>query len=296
MERKMIQEGLALLKKEKYYDQSTVVKKLRSLGFIISESTFSNILNGKVVKAETLIGASQGIRSILQLELGVIWKTPGYAKTEEEGWEPTVVRELTPKEPSLVIKPGFAFHEEGRLPIHQKVAFFSTAQKEIIEFGVTLNTFTSYFSQRSDSEFKSHVEVLLEKGVHFKCFLLDPDCNEARLYFDDRKRSKEEPRGIETIRESIRKLAKIQKEFQGAGYAGNFKIYTYKHVPYNYFMTVDSDTVNGKMMISHYIYGVSRANCPVIEFSKSENKSLYKKYWTSLQLIVKDAKEVIASI
>ena len=46
---------------------------------------------------------------------------------------------------------------------------------------------------------------------------------------------------------------------------------------------MDGGTLNGSMMVPHYMYGVPRANSPVLEFTKSDNYDLYKRYWNSFQ-------------
>ena len=45
-------------------------------------------------------------------------------------------------------------------------------------------------------------------------------------------------------------------------------------------------------MVSHYMYGVRRADCPVVEFSKQTDYDLYRKYWKSYQALIRDAKAV----
>ena len=292
MERDIIKEGLKLLKNQKYYNQTKVVKKLNFLGITISKPTFSNIINGKKVRGETLSKTSKGIEEILKQELGVHWEKSAFVKTKELSWQPNIVGELDSNDPAFIIKPGFAFHENGRLPISKKVELLSNAQKEVIEFGITLRTYTSHFINRAEWEFKTHIESLLDRGVNIKCYLLNPECNEARLYFDDRMRVRgESSKGVETIKESIFNLCKVREEFIKKGKSGTFEIFTYKHIPYNHFMSIDGTSINGKMIVSHYIYGESRANCPVLEFSKDRSRALYKMYWNSLRLLMKDAKK-----
>ncbi len=293
MDSAIIKQGFGLLKREKHYDQLTVVNKLKYLNFSVSPATFGKILKGLKVGEISLGTVRKGIQLLIKEELDLEWCNGNYVELNSPNWKPTEVRETTQKVLSLVLNPGLTLHTEGRLEIQQKVKFISNAQKEVVEFGVTLNTFTSYFNSRKDSEFKSHVEVLLNRGVNFKCYLLDPECNEAGVYFDDRKREQEdEIINVEPIRGSIRKLASIQKNIAEAGYPGKFEVFTYKHIPYNYFMVVDGNTPNGSMMVSHYLYGIPRAKCPVLEFTKSDNHDLYKRYWNSFQKLTKGAKAI----
>jgi len=293
MDSEIIKEGFKLLKKKKQYDQLTVVNKLKYLNFSVSPATFGKILKDERVGDHTLSMVSNGMQKLMVEELDLKWNNLGYVELNTPDWKPTEVREATPKVLSVALNPGFTFHTEGRLEIQQKVKFISRAQKEVVEFGVTLNTFTSYFKSRKDSEFKIHVETLLKAGVNFKCYLLDPECNEASAYFEDRRREQDdEIINVEPIRDSIRKLGAIKKEIEGAGYQGKFEVFTYKHIPYNYFMVVDGNTPNGSMMVSHYIYGVPRAKSPVLEFTKSDNHDLYKRYWNSYQKLIKGAKAI----
>jgi len=286
MERTIVKDGFTLLKKEKQYDQTTVVYKLNFLGTKVSKAAFNNIVNDKPVGEKLLHKVSHGIQELIKKELGFCWENTGFVKDSTMGLEPVTVGKLMPTDPALVLKPGFAFHADGRLPIAQKVRFFSTAQKEVIEFGVTLNTFNSYFYNRNDKEFKSHIEALLEKGVHFKCFLLNPDFNEARVYFNDGKARKDDER---KIKESIDRLTDIQGEFGKNNYSGTFEVFTYRHIPNNYFMAVDGGESTGKLMVSHYIYGEPRAKCPVIEISNKDNSVLFRRYWESLKKLMEGA-------
>jgi hypothetical protein len=79
---------------------------------------------------------------------------------------------------------------------------------------------------------------------------------------------------------------------EAEGLAEQLEAYTYRHIPYNHFLIVDGKTRAGKMMVSHYMYGVKRADCPVVEFSKQTNHDLYRKYWKSYQDLILHAKAI----
>lgn len=292
--RNIIRQGITALKAQKHHSQVVIINKLRYLKYKISEPSLSNILNNRKVGLSILKSVADGIQELVKSEIGLIWKNHEFISDKKSS--PNRLKEipeLSSKSPSLVLKPGFAFHENGRIPISHKVEFLSSAQNEILEFGVTLSTFCSYFFSRNDQEFKVPIIKLLEKGINYKCYLLDPECNEARLYFDDRARiSEDDKKGPEKIKETINKLRRIRDEFQKAEYLGTFQIYTYKHVPYNYFTTVDRGKPIGKIMVSHYIYGESRANCPVMEISRKESPTLFRRYSDSLTRLIKKANVV----
>ncbi len=284
--------GVGLLKEKQGYSQLDITEKLAVLGFRVSVSALSKMVQHHEGGNKILKTTADGVKELIFREMGLQWKENGFSENPEAGWSPTIVAK-----PGDAINAksgaGFLFHEDGRLPIGQKVDFFSEAQQEVIEFGVVLNTFAGYFFSRNEKEFKQHVERLLKKGVHFKCYLLDPDAAETSMYFNDRARHlPDEKKSIGKIKEAMEKLLRVQQQFREAGYKGNFEIYTYKNIPNNYFMTVDGDSQEGRMMVSHYIYGESRANCPVLEFSKSSNPFLYDRYWASLRKLAENARPI----
>ena len=180
------------------------------------------------------------------------------------------------------------------MAVAEKVAFFRDAKHEVIEFGVTLSRFSNNLVSGSREEFRKYVESLLQRGVNFKCYLLNPSCNEARLYFGDRKTiNLEEGRYERKIEDATFRLRAIQAEFVQAGYPGSFEVFTYEHVPYNYFMVVDMKSEHCKMVISHYMYGIKRSDSPVFEFTRKSNQELYNRYSRSIEALMRNAKRII---
>jgi hypothetical protein len=186
------------------------------------------------------------------------------------------------------------FHSEGRVPIHYKTNFINSAQSEIIEVGTRLKTFTEYFFSRNEQEYKAHIITLLKKGVNMRFYMLDPDCNEARLYFADRAKVQEDENdSINEMKKILSKIQKIHSEFETEKFKGSFEVYLYKHLPTNHFFVVDGHLSDGKMMTSHYLYGLRRAECPVMEIDKRLQPLLFKKYFKSMLLFTERAKRVI---
>ncbi len=289
-----IQKGVKLLKEKNYYTQKAILNKLLHLGIKTNQTSFNQILKNKADKvSEALLHTTaEGIKQIVKLELGMEWTAPKYIPTlcQNSDWVPEIIHKYEEEE----IHKGFKFHKEGRLNIHQKVAFMQDTQKEMIEFGLSLNSFSSYFTSRKESDYKIPIETLLQKGVNIKCYLLDPDSNAARLYFADRAIIDEpEKNRPELIREVIGRLKRLHEEIAVKNYAGSLELYAYKHIPYNYFFICDSSSRNNaKMLISHYIYGVHRSNSPVFEFTKRNNPILFKRYWQSYKAMTQDAKRI----
>lgn len=285
---KLIISAYQKLKTVKGYTQVAVVKKLNALGFSTRPPAFNRILNGIRVGPTTLVIFFNGIQKLVELELGLRWSEEGEWLRIEDGQTETVIVETKDQ------NQNFQLYEEGRLNLADKVDFFSTAQKEMIEFGITLNTFSSYFESRRPTAFKQPIQQLLEKGVQIKCFLLNPDWSGTSFYFDDRTSTiKEGLNGIEKIRASLRKLKMVREEFEAYKYKGKFEVFTYRHIPQNYFLAIDiKESKRAKMMTSNYLFGLKRADCPVIAFSRTTHPILFRRYADSLQRIIKTAKKV----
>ncbi|MEM1320803.1 MAG: DUF5919 domain-containing protein [Bacteroidota bacterium] len=287
--RTIIKAGFTLLNDKKGYSQRSVVKKLNMLGLNIGAASFNKIIKDKAVSRATLQKVAEAIKELVMLELGYHYEEErGFVQAITADWQAKVVPELSTEEKD---NSGLQFHTEGRVSIEYKRNFFHNTEKELIEVGVRLHTFTNYFISRNPTEYRKPIEQLLEKGVTIKLFLLDPESNAARLYFEDRTRIfPNEKHAIEETRRVVEKLAFIKRDFDQQDLKGQFEIYTYKHIPQNHFLIVDGDSLHGKMMTSHYIYGLRRAECPVLEFTRKDNRSLFRKYWNAYTQLVQGAK------
>lgn len=177
--------------------------------------------------------------------------------------------------PKDIVANATQFYGSGRLPLRQKVSFFRNATQEVIEVGVSLRTLVSYFDQMPSDEFKNPVIELLRNGRNFRFLLLDPDGDVGKKYAEDRG----EPELIDTIRRSIEKLRKLRDEFSSHGFPGKLEIQTYSHFPSCYVMLVDPATNHGRILVSHYLHSVKRADTPVVEIHKSTNPALFDTYY-----------------
>ena len=292
-----IQKANVLLKTKKSYSQRDVVEKLRAFDCNVSASLYSNVKNNKVVGLKSLESIERAIRELIKLELGFIWNETEFIPSKE----PTGTIIVPPvHKKDFLIQPGFAFHQNGRLSIDQKLKFMEDAQKEIIEFGISLNTFSTYFEGRSDYEFKNRFLGILQRGIVYKSYLLEPGSQESRIYYDDRNRaySKGFPvngniENEQKIMDAIKRIKRMYAMLEEYECQEKYELYSYRHLPNCYFLCVDGSTPQGKMLVSHYIYGEKRANCPVVEINKSQNKDLYRMYWKSLQLLTAGSKCIL---
>ncbi len=280
------QQGMQVLSNEKRYPKTVVWQKLESLGFSIGKTTAHNILSGKGLNAQLLPTVAEGIQVLISEELGMEWQGGNFIRT--------IGADFVPKIVGTAKQRGFTLHADGRLPISHKVAFFKDAQHEVIEFGLTLSRFASNLSSGSKSEFRVHVEEALRRGVNFRCYLLNPVGNVPSMYFNDRANIHAEEREyMRKTEEAIAKLRSVQAEFSRMDFKGKFEVFAYEHFPYGYFMAVDGATPYCKMLVSPYLFGIKRADAPVLEFSRKNEADLYHIYWQSLTALMKNAKRII---
>lgn len=267
------------------YTQLELVEKFAQYGFSFSKPTMSNLYRQKEkVSFKTWKTAATAFQRLLKEECGMSYDEANgdFVKTLEK----TIATSDLHVQSTTITQPPVDFHARGRLQISEKAAFVSTAKQEVIEIGVGLRTFTSYFYNHAHYEYQAYIERLLSKGVNIRCLLIAPEATTSEVYLKDRSESIL----LERISENITKLNELRQIFEGKNYKGKFNIYTYSHIPYSHFCVVDANTPDGKMIISPYIFGVKRADAPVFELSKKEHYYLFDRYWQSIQLILKNSK------
>lgn len=289
-DRAVVKAGVQLLQKHCAYTQASVHRKLTHLGCNVAVASLNNMINDKPIGAPLARRVRLSMQELVWHELGLQWN-PGKQQflidRRPSGWQPNVVPEGQQKSPahhSSIIRP------EGRLTINEKVGIINEAQHEVIEFGLRLRTFSNYFLTRSAFEFKNHIIAQLNKGVHFKLYLLDPDCNEARLYFNDRARVlPEEREGQEQARASVERLSQIKDELVAANSPGGFQVFFYRHIPVAHFLIIDGKSLSGQMVYAPYLYGIRRADCPVSVISKQTHRQLFRTHYQSFLALSEDA-------
>jgi hypothetical protein len=286
----IIKKGCDLLMTIMCYGQINIVNKLTVRRYKISTAWLSSFLNGtRPGKPDVLMKISEGIKDLVEQELGYTYQydLQAYSTESAPGWEQNILPE---SEQEIDTVESIKFHHEGRVPVQYKTAFFANAQHEVIEIGVRLNTFSTYFTSQNDQVYKVHIIKLLERGVNVKGYILNPDSHEARIYFLDRaKVQSKENDAIDEMKRIKENLCSLVREFAQMGLKGKFEIYEYRHIPYGNFFVVDGAAGEGKMMVSNYMYGIRRAESIVWEFSKKANPPLYRKHWESVQKFIEGA-------
>ncbi len=169
----------------------------------------------------------------------------------------------------------FRVHEEGRIPLQDKVNFVKDATQEVIEIGTGLRTFSQFFSGQRPAEFQKYIENLVVKGVDVTLLALDPDWNGTDFYLDTR----DEQEYKNDIVRSLADLKNEQRRLLKLGVRGRFEIRVYQTIPFAHILCVDpKDEVFGRMFVSNYLPGLTRSEAPVLELSALSNPELFQKY------------------
>lgn len=279
-------QGIKILLNECAYTQVEILLKCQTLEIRTSESSISNLASGeRPVGSRAMRSLADGIAKILAKEQCLVFeeKTQSFIKIAGCTSRPIVTNEVSIEVSVENLNTGYLIHE-GRVDVPQKVVMYQKAQYEIIEFGLRLRNFTDYFSSKRESAFLDPIRQKLSDGVNFKCYVLNPDGNFAQRYMTDR--AMVQPKEKEKLADSpriIKELATACRQINKEGYIGKLSLFQYDHFPYFHASVIDGDTGNGMMYLSSYLYGVSRANTPVVEIHQKQQKKIFKRYWDSIQ-------------
>ncbi len=289
--RLIIEKGLKLLIEEYGYKQIEIFNKLEVLEFKVSRSTISNLYKQKTKPGKPLLKLlGNGIAEILKVERCLVFDKNTENFIPIPNCSPRSIKGEVKKEGELSAAPLVPYHlHDGRFNVSEKVAFFEKAQLEIIELGIRLRNFKNYFNDKKESAFKDPLRAILERGVHFKCFVLEPEGNFARRYFEDRARV--QPTEKSAFANSPSVLAELKSliiALNREGYSGKMELHTYDHFPYFHATVIDGETESAEMLMAAYLYGVSRANTPVLKIKKRKNKKIFKRYFSSVKAMIEN--------
>lgn len=202
-------------------------------------------------------------------------------KVEAKGVGSIELHEISIRKIGLVgcLMTPFAVFSDGRLPIAEKVQFALQAEREFVEVGTGLTSFAKYFTGQRPSEFRNHIGNLLRLGVSVKCFAVDPNYGPAKAYLDctDNKQYRKDLLRAKEL------IIAERKKFLGLGCPTELRYFSYRQIPSFHCICIDgADTMNGRMLISPYIIGLERSECPVYQLSRLSNPELFKKYWKAI--------------
>lgn len=285
-------QGIKILLNECAYSQVGIVDKFSLLNITTSKTSISNLSRDTDVGDKAMRSLSKGIQAILEREQCKKFDKELGKYIAIDDCKKHSIGELLNK--LISVSPsnelGYTIHE-GRINVSDKVLFYEQAQQEIIEIGLRLRSFTSYFTTKREGAFHDPIRQKLEEGVDFKCYVLNPKSSLAKRYFDDRAlKIPKERQSLEESPQVIANLAQTCKSLNREGYRGKISLFQYDHFPYFHASVIDGEMETAKMYMSPYLYGVARANTPVIELDKKTQKKLFKRYWDSVKAITTSKK------
>ncbi|MGO8677892.1 MAG: adenylate/guanylate cyclase domain-containing protein [Limisphaerales bacterium] len=211
---------------------------------------------------------------------------------EAKGLGQIQLREISLHEAGLVgrLLTSFAVFPEGRMAIAEKVQFARQAERELIEVGTGLTSFAKYFKGQKPSDFRNHIEELLRRGVTVMCYAVDPTYGPARAYLKctDIKEYRCD------LLQARRLILAERKRFLAKGLPTELRYFSYQSIPSFHCICIDgADSMNGRMLISPYIIGLERSECPVYRLSRLSNSQLFQKYWTALVHLQEHSDEIV---
>jgi class 3 adenylate cyclase len=211
--------------------------------------------------------------------------------TDAKGIGRITVRELAASTNNFfnrIVTP-FSVSAGGRLSIAEKTRFVNRAEQEVIEIGTGLTSFAKYFTGQKPEEFQDHIGNLLRRGVTVKCYAVNPEYDPARLYLQDAA----DQNYVQDLMRARELILEERKAFLSQGFPGALEYYRYSSVPEFHCICVDrDDELNGRILFSPYMPGVSRAAAPVYQVSAVTNRELFNKYIASVRAIGAKAEEI----
>lgn len=191
----------------------------------------------------------------------------GYGKTE--------LHEISSKEFPLInsLNNPFYVNVDDGFSFDEKIKFIQNAKNEVVEIGIDTKEIGQYLD-----EYINHIKQLLEKGVSFVFILLIP-----RLDVIGSDIPKTEPE----ILNEMKTIKKLSAEFAKVQTNGKFEIMLCQEIPLYHAVCVDRFGDDGTIVISNYLNGTKKEECPVLHVSKFSNPTTFNTYIKSINHIIK---------
>lgn len=286
---KVLQSAITILK-QNGISQKNLCQIIKEKGAGISEATISNVRRDKPVGPLKVRAAKIICLALLEEEYSIFHDAETYDFYTKIGNK----RQLLPAFKSEENNKNSITSSVGRWEPAEKASFFRTANKEIIEIGVRLNSLNYYLNNRKKEVFKDTIENALENGVNYSCFLLDPKAESTKIWFKDRalhSNTEGDEDADKMITEIIKSLSRTKKRLNLLR-KGKFKLFSYNCFPFANIIAIDRKSRNGKLLVSPYLYGINRKESPGFLILKSENKELFQLYNDSIDAILSRSIEI----
>ena len=274
--------------------QVDIISKLKEQGCFIVESTLTNIKNfnpllrqGKKVGAKTLAKVAKALKKIMAVEYSYVFDEDSLSFKFDEDININIFPRATIYSST---QETILYHAGGRKSVDYKIQFMEYAppNSTITELGIRLHSFTTYFDNTADEIFKNRVRKLLAKGINLHCLVMDYREELTKQYFQLRTNARPMEEGkYEEMRSIVNKLRGLRFELNNEGYEGKIELFKYNQFPEYHALVLED-----RLLISHYILGIKRGNCPVAEIHKKKAPNLFKKYKRSVNYIKATAERI----
>ena len=144
-------------------------------------------------------------------------------------------------------------HNERPSP-SEKARFLGLAEKEVIDLGTALHTCSEYLiTTQRPAIYRDTVIELLRRGVRYKCYLMDPDCDATHQHASERGEDL-----AAKIKQSIASFGKFRNSLGLS--ASFFELYQYNVYPGFAALTLDFEDADAFLLLSPYLPTVPGMN------------------------------------
>lgn len=278
------------------YRQNQICDLLKDRGIKTSESTLSNCVTElKLPSINTQKMLNQGIQDLVKIHCGMIYQSDAqdFVKADEKqlnNFQPQFV----PPTPVAHLSNDTHRFLNGRKGASNKIELYQTAKKEVIELGIRLHRFSTYFTQESDALFKLPILRRLRTGVHFHCYILQPNGRIAQPYFKDRAHLQpNEIAAFQAMPDIRNELIDIFGELNQQTDRGKMHLYQYDSFPYQHATVIDGNRIDSQMYITQYLYGTLRSKSPSFLLIKRKQPEIYQLYYQAIQATIQRAEQIV---
>lgn len=288
--------------KQHEYLQIDIVKKLKILGVKFGTANYNKLANlkknkekGRGVGQNTIKKVIPALETIIERELGFKFDTETctFKDFKDYNWIPSEIKMPTHHEEPISCGNETKIHKEGKRPLSEKLKLLQKAQYKYIDLGLNLEDLIVALTYESEASFKQPLLEKLRNGLQVYFYVVNPQGRYYSLFLEDRAKAiHQERKTLKTFKETFNQLRRIVDDLNNQSRKGQIELNIYNTLPIYRATVIEPQQDNAKMMVSHFMYGLKIADCPVFEITKEYDKKLFCTYWESISHIIKQSKPV----
>jgi len=289
--------------KEKDYLQVKIVEKINALGFKLGTTNYNKLVNlaknkqlGRSVGQLTVKGVIPRLKTIIFKELGYEFDENSlqFTKVKNSNWKPEIIANTGENEFKATISDQAIIHSEGKRPLNEKLELLQKAQDEYLELGLNLKNIIRLLTEESIAAFREPLLKKLKAGLQVDFYVLNPNGRFYSEYLKDRAKVQEdEHKTLERFKEEFKELKSIIEDLNKETQKGKIRLFIYNTFPYCHATIIDSLRIHSQMLLTNYLYGVRRVDCPVVEVMKNQHRKMFEIYWKSVLNIISQSQQIL---